>query len=171
MVLLIKDLYTMKLQKGKQIIVCNFFMKLLNINDDLSNNRSYIFNIILQDGRDQKEVVLNNYNLKNSRWIDELGIEYHLGKYAKYKDLKTYISNLIVENMPNSNKKLIQDTITKMESVTKIKTNKDYTLGENFLLGLSRLLEADNNEYIASSKSGNINMSDSSKLLGFRERD
>lgn len=156
--------------KGKQIIVCNFFMQLLSINDDLSDNRSYTFNIILQEGRAKKGIVLNNYNLKNSRWIDELGIEYHLGRYAKYKDLKIYISNLIVENMPNSNEELIQDTITKIKDITKIDTNKDYTLGKNFLLGISRLLETDNNEYIASSRD-NIDMSDSSKLLGFRECD
>ena len=90
--------------KGKQIVVCNFFMQLLNINDDLSDNRSYRFNIILQEGRAQKEIVLNNYNLKNSRWIDGLGIEYHLGRYAKYKDLKIYISKDQYLNFEKSSK-------------------------------------------------------------------
>ena len=159
-----------KTQKGKAIIVCNFFMQLLSINDDLTDNKSYTFKIVLQDGKAQKEVVLNNYNLKNNKWIDALGMEYHLGKYAKYKDLKTYISNLIVENMSISNEELIKDTITKINSINKIDTNKDYTLGKSFLLGLSRLLEADNNEYIASSRY-KINMSDSSKMLGFIEFD
>jgi hypothetical protein len=154
--------------KGKQTIVCNFFMQLLEVNNDLSD-RSYIFNVILQDGRDNKKIVLNNYNLKNSRWIDELGIEYHLGQYAKYKNLKIYISNLIVENMPILNKELIKDTISKIKDVKTIDTNKDYTLGKSFLLGISRLLETDNNTYIASSRESIIDMSDSSKLMGFRE--
>lgn len=155
--------------KGKQIIVCNFFMQLLKINNDLSDNRSYTFSIILQEGRAQKEITLNNYKLKDCKWIDDLlGIEYHLGEYAKYKNLKIYISNLIVENMPTLNKELIKDTISKIKEIKTIDTNKDYTLGKNFLLGLSRLLEEDYNEYIAPGKN-NISMSDSSKSIGFKE--